>query len=332
MSDILLEVGTEAASKRLHADIAIAEDKFAAGDGLKFDKFGLGPWSFSKLKVLGSCPYQFYLKYVINVKRKYLNQDTTISDVGTAAHRILELVMRGKDVETSFREASKEIIGAPKGGFGKASLTKQQWTDRIETLEMNISEFASKMEAFDRTNKIKRVHTELKIGITKDYEPTGFMADDVYFRGIVDLMFQIDVGDRLTDLLITDHKHGGGEFNKTVKNYQSQLDTYKVLFHHGIEPILGAQSGIHFIKEGKLIWGAYKPKDVIEKTLKDDLEWKLDGTVDKVKELGFFKHIMGNGCQYCEFSAECKSGQLKANELATKKLFLEVPPVTPENL
>ena len=322
MEQKLLAVGDEEAAKRLLADIVLAEKKFSEGDSLQLDKYGLGPWSFSKLKVLSKCPYQFYLKYVINVKRKYLDQDTLISDVGTSAHRILELIMRGKDVSTAYREASREIIGAPKGGFGKASLTKEQWTDRIETLEMNIDSFAGRMEAFDRENKIKRVHTELKIGITKDYEPTGFLADNVYFRGIVDLVHQIETDSPLTDLLITDHKHGGGEFNNTVKNYQSQLDTYKVLFHFGIEPINGAQSGIHFIKEGKLIWGDYKDKKTIETTLKDDLEWRLDGTIEKTKELGFFKHIRGQShCQYCEFNAECKAGILTDNELATKKIF-----------
>jgi hypothetical protein len=325
MTNTLLEVGDEKASKLLLADIATREKAvFAENPEVKLDKYGLGPWSFSKAKVMGQCPYQFYLKYILGVKRKYLNTDTLVSDVGTSAHRILELIMRGKDVSTAYKEAAKEIIGAPKGGFGKASLTAEQWKDKIETLEMNISTFAEAMDTFQRKNNVKRIHTELKIGVNRDFEPTGFMGEDVFYRGICDLILQIDTGgsDKKTDLVIIDHKHGGGEFNTTVKNYQSQLDTYKVLFHHGIEPIAGAQSGIHFIKEGKRLWGDYKSAETIEKTLRGDIEWKLDGICDKVKELGFFKHIRGQThCQYCEFNAECKAGVLKENEISTKKRF-----------
>lgn len=304
---------------RLLDDIKVAEEKVTE---ILLDKYALGPWSFSKLKMLKQCPYQFYLKYILKVKRDYLTRDTLISDVGTSAHRVLELVMRGKDVASAMKEAEKEIVGAKAGGFGKASLTQEQWDNNIKTLLGSIGDFSRRMDTMHTNLKVKRVHTELKLGITKDFEATGFFGEDVFFRGIIDLIIQLEVADPTTsDLLIIDHKHGGGEFNNTTKNYQPQLDTYKVLFHNGIEPVMGAQSGIHFIKEGKMVWGDYKDRNVIEKDLRVDLEWRINGAVDSAKEKGFFKHVRGNQCQYCEFDEECKAGLLKENELSTKKYF-----------
>jgi len=306
-------------TNRLLNDISVAESKCS---DIVLDRYALGPWSFSKLKMLKQCPYQFYLKYILKVKRDYMVRDTLISDVGTSAHRILELIMKGRDITTAFKEAEREIVGAKAGGFGKASLTQEQWDERIKTLIGTISDFSRRMDTMHTNLKVKRIHTELKIGITKDYEPTGFFGEDVYFRGIIDLIIQLEVDDpKSSDLLIIDHKHGGGEFNNTTKNYQPQLDTYKVLFHHGIEPVTGAQSGIHFIKEGKVVWGDYKDRATIEKDLRVDLDWRINGAIDTTKERGFFKHVRGNPCQYCEFDEECKAGLLKENELSTKKYF-----------
>lgn len=295
--------------------------------GLNFNKYGLGAWSPSKVKMLEKCPYQFYLKYVLKVKPDddYV-QDTAMADVGTIAHRILEHVVLGKGVGDAYKAAKNEHceVDPEDRKKGGAYVTSQKWTDSIECLEGNVITFAEKMDLFQRNNKVIAKHTELKLGVTKDWGKTTFFADNVYFRGIVDLAVEIetDPGYR-PDFLVIDHKHGGGEFGRpSTKNYQQQLDSYKPMIHYGFKKSSGIQAGINFVKAGTSAYDEYTDSEEIETKIRKKVEWIIEGAVDTTAERGFFKHIRGGHCVYCEFNDQCKPGLLKENELATKKYFI----------
>jgi hypothetical protein len=302
-----------------------AEEKLQDTGGLDFQKYGLGAWSASKLKMLEKCPYQFYLKYILKVKPDddYV-QDTSMADVGTTAHRILEHLVLGKSIGDAFALTKSEHCNVDPSSVrrGHAILSEDQWSNSIITLESSIIAFAEKLEVFERNNKIKRKLTELRLGVTRDWKKTTFFADNVYFRGIVDLVLEIDLGEGYApDILIIDHKHGGGEFGGGIRNYEQQLDTYKPLYNFGYQRVSGATAGIHFVKAQHTAYGEYTENHIIEDRLVKKLEWLIEGAIDTVKELGFFKHIRGAHCKYCEFDRECKPGLLKENELSTKKYF-----------
>lgn len=277
---------------------------------LRMDKYSLGPWSISKLKVLRKCPFQFYLKYVLKVKVPADvagRPDTVSADVGSAAHLILEHIMCGRTMQEAYRLARKE--------YGPEKLSNELWESRVETLENSINAFKERMDALGRKHKIKRVFTELRIGVTKDWEPTGFFAEDVYIRGVIDLIVQLEDG----CILIFDHKTGGGE--GSLRPYEDQLNSYKVLFHFGIDPIKGAQSYIHFIQAGEIKPSYFSNVEDIEGKLRTLLEFDIEGAIDAVVELGFFKHVRGGYCKWCDFDGICKSKELKPLELGTKKFF-----------
>jgi hypothetical protein len=304
-------------------DVAVAEfienieTSIEESDQLQMDRYGFGAWSISKLKVLQKCPFQFYLKYVLKIKVPEIiggRQETLSADVGSAAHRILELVMKSKSISESFALTKKEFVGA---GCSDGKLTEEQWVEHVENLEMAVSAFKDRMEAFSRRNPIKRVFTEMRIGVTKDWEPCAFFDKDAYFRGIVDLCIQLENG----DLIIIDHKTGGGE--GSLRPYETQLNSYKPLFHYGIDKIAGSQSAIHFIRAQDVRMSQYHNQEEIEGKLRRALEWEFSGAVDTVTELGYFKHICGSYCKWCEYASVCKApGKplLKA-EKATKRVI-----------
>jgi hypothetical protein len=275
---------------------------------------GLGPWSHSKLKMLTKCPLQFYLKYIAKAKVTAETPISIVTETGKAAHRILELVIMGKSIDDAYKVVRKEYAtllsddawyngdGHEAGGVGRA--------------EYSITRFKERMDAFEKANPVKRYIPELRIGVTKDWEPTGFFGEDVYFRGVIDLIIQLENG----DVLFLDHKFGPPAAMGT-RNFQDQLDTYKVLFSKGIEPYGDGQSGVHFIRDGEIVMGTMSSKKDIEETLQNRVEFSIKGAVDKVIELGFFKHIAGSHCQWCDFAPLCKVGELKAIELGTKKWF-----------
>lgn len=272
-----------------------------------FTSDGLGPWSHSKLKLLKKCPFNFYLQYILKYPASEEDSVVLVTEVGKAAHLILEYVMKGKSVADSYKLARKDFT---------ATLSDAEWEEHVVTLEYNITNFKERMETFDKNIGIKRVHQELRIGVNKNWEPTGFFADDVFFRGVIDLVLQVNGG----DVIYLDHKTGAAMIGG-LKNFMDQLNTYKVLFHYGIEKTTGAQSGIHYIREGDILLSEYVDADHIENSLRNRLEFSIEGTIEYVKELGYFKHFAGNQCNWCQYKTACKSKQLLPLEKESKKYF-----------
>lgn len=308
-----LDPKTSITEKEVQDLVKLAEELDAAlPNELQFNIDDQGPWSMSKLKALQKCPFQYYLKYIAKFKlpRHYQIQDDPVSaNLGKAAHEILESVMIGSKVDSAYKKVKQIYVGTK-------ILTEDQWKNGVDSLEYSISRFAERIESFARENPIKRVLTELRIGVTRNYEPTGFFSDDVWLRGVVDLVLML----ACKDVLIFDHKKGGGQGG--VRNYTEQLDLYKLLFHCGIEPVLGAQSGINFIEAGSVDMAGYSTAKEIETDIRSKFEWNLQGALDKTKETGYFKHIRGSLCKYCEYDkAGCKSGAMKPLELKTKRFF-----------
>ena len=279
---------------------------------LSMDKYSLGPWSISKMKMLQKCPLQFYIKYVLKMKIPEDvggRSDTTSADIGSAAHLILEHVMQGKSIEESYAISRKE--------YGQDKLSDELWAERVATLEVNILAFKDRMDALGRKHKIRKVYTELRLGVTRDWKPTGFFSDDVYMRGVIDLVVELEDG----VALITDHKTGGGV--GSLRPYETQLDSYKVLYHHAAKKVRAAQTYVHFIGIGEVKSSYLSSAEDISGKLKDMLEFELEGSVDSVAEKGYFKHVCGSYCRWCDIATICKSKEklLKPLELGTKRFF-----------
>jgi len=275
------------------------------------DRFSLGAWSFSKLKVLEKCPFQFYLKYILKAKLPASLQalvDTTAADIGSAAHRILELIIQDKNLEESYAIAKSE--------FCPDKLSEEQWAENLETVEYNIVKFQERIERFKIRYKVKKIYTEVRIGVTKDWKPAEFFGSNVYFRGVIDLFLLMENH----DAVLIDHKFGPPAV-MGVRNFRDQLNTYKPLINYGFAELNNASTGVHFIRDGEVVMDSPSDKEDVREKLKVGLEWNLDGAVDAVKEMGFYKHKRGPHCVYCEYNGLCKPGQLKKVEKMTGKFF-----------
>lgn len=270
---------------------------------------GLGPWSYSKLKLGQKCGLSFYLKYVIKLKMPEVAPEL-VTRVGTAAHLVIENLIIGKSVQDSFVQAKKTTVEE------KKALTEKEWAEYVETLEMNITKFRERLDAFERKHKVKRYVRELKAGLTRAYEPTGFFAKDVFWRGVIDMGIQLES----KDLIVIDHKTGAPAA-MGLRNFTPQLNSYKILFHNGVEDIQGAQAGIHFIRDGEIILDDYVDRVKIETSLRNTLEFYLQGVVDSFKEAGMFKKTKSSQCKYCDYAKDCKAGNLDEAELRSKKYF-----------
>lgn len=105
-------------------------------------------WSFSKIKNFETCPKQYYHVHVL---KEYPHQDTPATLYGTAFHKVCEDYIRdGTPLDEGFKffEPALEIL----------------------------------------RNMPGEKHCELKMGLTANLEPCGFFDEDVWFRGIADLL------------------------------------------------------------------------------------------------------------------------------------------------
>lgn len=283
---------------------------------------GLGPWSYSKKKMLEQCPLKFFLQYVIKWKVPRIKDGTLpVSDIGSALHLILENVTIGKTVEDSYRIAKRKHFD---------DIGQEIWDQYVIGNEYNIVNFRQRLDDFERNTPVKRYLCEIRMAVDKDWNSTDFFAADCFYRGVVDLVIQMENGDGL----IIDHKsvlNSNGFLS--VKMFKEQLQVYKPLIHYGLVPLRGAQSGIHFIADGEIKLDDYSSAAEIEGRLRHMVEYNVDNAVELVKEKGYFKHVAGSFCKWCDYRVMCKDKtdpmhkEFRSWEEKSKALFIPVTQV-----
>lgn len=275
----------------------------------------LGPWSYSRYKTLSKCPLQFFLKNVLKIKvpqGAVAQDDPTSANVGKAAHQILEDCVRFPDKKLD------EIVDGVRMEYVEGEtpqLSPEAWEEQVQTLFYNISKFVDRLDAFKRANSVKSFLPEVEVSISKDLKPVPFFSPQAWVRGYIDLVIELVNG----DIIILDHKTGAVG---SIKPYEAQLDWYKVMYHFGKQKVRGAQSAVHFIREGDLKMGGYTSSKDIEGKLLNLLDMSIDGAVEAVVTTGKFKRVRGGYCQWCDFdNMGCKSGDLKPVEEASKRFL-----------
>jgi len=108
----------------------------------------IAPWSFSKIKSFEQCPKQFYH---LKVVKDYSEPETEAMRYGTEFHKACE-------------EYVRDDIPIPK----KFDFVKP-------TLDSLLSKRGEKL-------------CEYKMGLTANLDPCGFFSDEVWWRGIADLV------------------------------------------------------------------------------------------------------------------------------------------------
>jgi CRISPR/Cas system-associated exonuclease Cas4 (RecB family) len=110
--------------------------------------YSVSPWSFSKIKAFEQCPKQFYH---MKIAKDYTEKETEAMLYGTLFHEAAENFVKD---DTPIPEKFK---------YAEAALTNLK-------------------------NKPGKKLCEYKLGLTEDLEPCGFFDENVWFRGIADLI------------------------------------------------------------------------------------------------------------------------------------------------
>lgn len=170
------------------------------------------PWSYSKIKAFEQCPKQFYHDKIL---KEVPFKETEATLYGTAFHTAAENYI-GKDIPLPSK-------------FSFA----QKMLDSLK-------------------NKQGEKLCELKLGVTEDLEPCGFYADDVWFRGIADLII-LD-GDLAW---VIDYKTG--KSSKYADKGQLELMAMSVLKH--FPQVKTIRAGLVFVISNDLVKSTYTEYD-----------------------------------------------------------------------
>jgi hypothetical protein len=206
------------------------------------------PWSYSKTELAETCPAQFRHKHLLKTSAAPAPSDTK---VGIAAHAILE-----------HRVLGKPSSDAKKTAVEKTPLTSTE-QEMLHMLEENMEHFLRRFDSFCKTQGVTKVFCEADWGFTDDYKPAGFFAEDVFFRGKLDL----GALTRDHDLFLIDHKSGVAKALEGDQKKRQQLQAYGVLALPNMPDIAGVRGGIHFLQgdnpDDRLQWTTYVPAERI---------------------------------------------------------------------
>lgn len=179
------------------------------------------PWSFSRVKAFETCPKQFYH---VQVLRQFPYEETEAQRYGTAFHKAAELFLRdGTPVppEFAFARPVLEVLA----------------------------------------NKPGRKLCEQKLGLNAQLEPCDFFAEDVWFRGVVDLLI-ID-GDRAW---VVDYKTNAS--SRYAEKGQLELMALAVFRH--FPEVKEVRGGLVFVVANAFVKDRYargKARDLWQKWL-----------------------------------------------------------------
>ena len=234
------------------------------------------PYSFSKLSSHQQCPRKFKYYYVDKVPHPKLPQ--IHFDKGKFIHMLFEFDGDLKTIQK--QQEYKDIIS-------HGLLSKEN----IKEYFMIYKKFRESSSIFGR----KVLFKELSIGVTNNFDKTGYSSKDAMFRGYIDAVF---LDEKTNTPIIIDWKTGKDK-TKAQQSWQQLLFYGTALFK--LMPY-----------DKIVLMYAYVEHDhVLTKVLhREDLpkyEKALMDTIFTVESDFEFPKIESPLCNYCDFQSHCQT-------------------------
>lgn len=255
------------------------------------DKIDKMLWSYSRITCYDHCPYNFYLKYIINDDEQYLSEGNYFAEVGSFVHSILEKIFNG---ELEADDALQYYIEH----FDENVFYTTRQSTMEKTYELCADYFASVDFSWLKDYEILGVEKRIKVDIN-GYE----------FIGFIDLL----VKNRTTnEISVIDHKSASYPFKKDGKSilqrskadfskYSKQMYLYckAVYEEYGVYPKW-------------IVWNHFKEQKIAKiQFVKDDydkaIKW-FSNKIEKIKEDEIFDaNVEFFYCTHlCDFRSSCE--------------------------
>lgn len=252
------------------------------------------PWSISKSDLAAKCGRAFHLRYVQKLPRS----TSEASRVGTAAHRVQELLLQGMEPRAALAQGLAEAVDLT----AKEVLAVEAMLPRMVTFVERLARFKEKMGVIEES-------FERKMAITKKFQYADDDSPDVFVRGVIDYEGYTKSG----YAIVIDHKSGR---EHPVEKYAKQLDLYAILEEAARPGIRGVHAALHYIPTGNIVWHHLRPAEVIRKTLRPHMMEYLTARANSLKN---FEPRVNDLCGWCDYLAHCPEGAAAVAEKKEKK-------------
>lgn len=249
-------------------------------------------WSMSKIKLLETCPLQWYLSYGIKLRHMDENQDTTERDLGTTIHYLLEMMQDGHTIAEAYELTEAKYMH---------TVGEDNWP-RVIGMLPSVRKFNAILHNKDMESPFDYVEPEMMMAVDVDFKPVDFFSKEAFFRGVVDYTAR-----RSTESTVIDYKKGGQGF--LTKYHSPQLRSYLLLDYYCNGKFSVGNSYIYYVESAELSRGPVIEGPNIESHTRPWLEKKIETAIKAVEDEGYFKYSRGNMCKYCDYADLCKDGK-----------------------
>ena len=234
-------------------------------------------WSYSRVSTYDHCPYEFFLKYIVNNDDEYLAEGNFFAEVGSFVHSILEKVFND---ELKIREMPNYFSDE----FDSNVFYEVNQSTMEKTFENCLNYFLE--EDFDWLKEYQVIGVEKKI-----YTDIGGNK----FIGFIDLLLRHK---ETKDIVIVDHKSSAYPFKSdgksVLKKSKSDFAKYKHQMYLYCKAIYEEYG--QFPKY--IMWNHFKDKkiakvDFCENDYHDAIKW-FENIIERIKRDENFDAICGD--------------------------------------
>lgn len=241
------------------------------------------PWSLSKSDLAAKCPYAFKLRYLDKVARREGKE----AKIGTAAHTVQELILRGEDPRIALQAA-----------FDEMPQLLEEERAVVEELLPAYTAFYERMQRFKDRYPVRAEYFEQEWAVNENFEAVPYDSPEAFFRGIVDYALVTEQN----YLIVIDHKSGK---RKPVSNYANQLDSYAVLGLAVHPELTGVHAALHYMKAKELDWHTLRRAHEIRSMLKS---YTRDFLRKRAEKLEGYPTQTSPLCKWCDYLQNCPTG------------------------
>lgn len=280
--------------------------------GLVDEEFIFNEYYATKLDTFNTCPFKFYLKYILDYESFVLDYvDEYHKDRGNLYHNILNILYKEMDVfNTETEVLSKKI----------SELVEIHTSEGDADLEIEIQKKIYKKILLDFVTADKTEHEKIKSDFKPKYFEREFSKNFVDFnvRGKIDRIDEDSEG----NLIVIDYKSKSTPTGNQVRNlYDLQLPIYSYILD--TDRVKAAYYAS--IQEASLTKGFYQKDFAPDRTKNKFTEEELQNFYEEVKVLIFNIHSdIRNGkflvrpktkdsCKNCEYKDICRIEELTSN-------------------
>ena len=198
------------------------------------------PWSMSKAELAKDCGFAYHQRYV--KKSKGTTKEALSGRIGKAAHAVLEDLLKGTS-------------GTLKSIMYNVALNHRLTTPEIDgliALSSNITSFQKRFETYKKAHQVVQQNIEKKFALTIDLVSTPYYSEDVFFRGVIDIL-----GITATNnAVIVDHKSGHPPASKdeALSTHSDQLKLYLIPTYVLVPNLQGVVSALHYIQNEEIFF------------------------------------------------------------------------------